>query len=78
MKVHPSESRADACRYALSGCAAGFFRHASGVQWDSRKRPPVIKTTRGLNAPLAHRSLDIPCRVASPQSPTPFLQTIPV
>jgi len=60
------------------GYAAGFFRHESGVQGDSKKRPPVIKTIRGLDAPLAHRSLDIPCQVASPQSPTPFLQTIPV
>jgi hypothetical protein len=78
MNVHPSELRADAYRYALTGCTAGFFRHGSGVQWDSRKRPLVIKTSRGLDAPLAHRSLDIPCQVASPQSLTPFLQTIRV
>ena len=76
MKVYPSESRIDTSRYARSGCAAGFFRHGSGVQWDSRKRPPVIKTIGGLDTPLAHRSLDIPCQVASPQSLTPFLQTL--
>jgi hypothetical protein len=78
MKFHPSEACADVSRYAISGCAAGFFRHGSGVQGVSRKRPPVIKTIRGLDTPLAHRSLDIPCQVASPQSLTPFLQTIPV
>jgi hypothetical protein len=78
MNAHPSESRADTRRHALRGCGAGFFRHGSGVQWDAKKRPPVIKTIRGLDAPLAHRSLDIPCQVASPQSLTPFLQTIPV
>ena len=78
MKIHPSESRADARCDAKSGRAAGFFRHESGVQWDSRKRPLVMRTIRGLDAPLAHRSLDIPCQVASPQSLTPFLQTIPV
>ena len=78
MNAHPSESRADTRRHALRGCGAGFFRHGSGVQWDAKKRPPVIKTIRGLDAPLAHRSLDIPRQVASPQSLTPFLQTIPV
>ncbi len=43
-----------------------------------KKRPPVIETIGGLNAPLAHRSPDIPCQVASPQSLTPFLQAVPV
>ena len=76
MNAHPSGSRAGASRYAAS--PQDFFRHESGVQGDSRKRPPVIKTIRGLDTPLAHRSLDIPCQVASPQSLTPFLQTIPV
>ena len=47
MKVHPSESRADTRRYALSGCAAGFFRHGSGVQWDSRKTAPGDKNHQG-------------------------------
>ena len=37
-----------------------------------------MRTIRGLDAPLAHRSLDIPCQVASPQSLTPFLQAVPV
>ena len=43
-----------------------------------RKRPLVMRTIRGLDAPLADRSLDIPCQVASPQSLTPFLQTGPL
>ena len=39
-----------------------------------RERPPVALTSRGL---MHHRrtvGLVIPCRVASPQSPTPFHQ----
>ncbi len=32
---------------------------------------------QGLDAPLAHRKLDIPCEVASPQSLFPFLQAAP-
>jgi hypothetical protein len=76
MKVQRSESRADASRYAAAPQDfLGMGPVSKGIQ---RKRPPVIKTTRGLDTPLAHRSLDIPCQVASPQSPTPFLQTISV
>jgi hypothetical protein len=76
--VHPTQARADGNRYVISGCAAGFFEAWSGGQWDSRKRPLVKRTIRGLDAPLAHRSLDVLCQVASPQSLTPFLQTGPL
>jgi hypothetical protein len=42
------------------------------------KTAPGDKGHQGPDAPLAHRSLDIPCQVASPQSLTPFLQAAPV
>ena len=37
-----------------------------------------LESRQGPDSPLAHRSLDIPCQVASPQSPTPILQAAPV
>ena len=64
--------RADVSRFGDCGCAAGFFRHGSGVQWDSRKRSLVMRTIRGLDAPLAHRSLDrAPCGAGSCQVASP-------
>jgi hypothetical protein len=39
------------------------------------KTAPGGKSHQGPDAPLAHRSLDIPRQVASPQSLAPFLQT---
>ena len=56
------------------GLAAGFFRHGSGVRWRRTKRPRTPLASRGR---MHHRrtiGLNIPRQVASPQSPTPFLQ----
>ncbi len=36
------------------------------------EKPPMAFTTRGLMHPRHTVNLIIPCRVASPQSPTPF------
>src|SRR3989339_395879 len=43
-----------------------------------KRTAPGDKSHQGPDAALAHRSLDIPCQVASPQSLTPFLQADPV
>jgi hypothetical protein len=55
-----------------------FLRHKSGVQRDLGKWLSVTRNHQEPAMPLAHRSLDIPCQVASSQSLTPFLQTVPV
>ena len=76
MNAHPSGSRAGASRYAAS--PQDFLGMGPVSKGFQENGPRWQKTIRGLDAPLAHRSLDIPCQVASPQSLTPFLQTIPV
>ena len=44
-----------------------------------RQRPPRTSIPQGPGYTLARPSvLDIPCRVAPQQSPTPFLRTLPV
>ena len=58
------------------GCAAGFSRHDSGVQWCGKQNGPQRLSVTG--GPMHHwRTLgpDIPRSVASPQSRTPFLRT---
>jgi len=39
-----------------------------------KERPPMAFTIRGLMHPWRTVDLVIPCRVAAPQSPTPFHQ----
>ncbi len=40
------------------------------------ERPPMAPTIRGLMHSRRTLDLVIPCRVASPQSPTPFHQAV--
>jgi hypothetical protein len=54
-------------------CGIGFSEAWQGVQ-GARKRPPAGSSHQRPDAPLAHLDLAIPCRVASPQSPTPLHQ----
>jgi hypothetical protein len=71
--------RADANHYAISGCAAGFSRHKSGVQWDSRVGPLAIRTIRGLDAPWTQRRWGYPLScLRREQNLTPFRQAVPV
>jgi len=59
-------------------CAAlrrDFLRHSSGVRWVIKKKSRASLTA--ARDRVHHRrtvGLVIPCRVASPQSPTPFHQ----
>jgi len=55
-------------------CGIGFSKAWQGVQ-GARKRPPAGSSRRRPDTPLAHLDLAIPCRVASPQSPTPLHRT---
>ena len=41
-----------------------------------KERPPMAFTIRGLMHPRRTVDLVIPCRVASPQGPTPFHQVV--
>jgi hypothetical protein len=54
-------------------CGSGFSEAWQGVQ-GAKKRPPARDSHQRPDAPLAHLDLAIPCRVASPQSPTPLHQ----
>ena len=54
-------------------CGIGFSKAWQGVQ-GARKRPPAGDSHQRPDAPLAHLDLAIPCRGASPQSPTPLRQ----
>ena len=74
MKVHPSESRADTRRHALRGCAAGFFRHGSGVQWDAKKTAPGDKNHQGPGHAIGAPEPGYPlsgCVPAEPDSVSP-------
>ena len=52
---------------------SGFLEAWQGVQGVG-KRPPAGNARQRPDATLAHLGPAIPCRVASPQSPTPFHQ----
>ena len=54
-------------------CKGGFSEGSQGVQ-GAKRRPPARGSRRRPEAPLAHPDLVIPCRDASPQSPTPLHQ----
>ena len=56
--------------------AADFRRH--GKVSKGKKRPPAGNSRQRPDASLAHLDLAIPCRVASPQSPTPLHQAKPL
>ena len=51
-----------------------FLRHGSGVRWCGTKRPGTPLASRGQMHQRRTIGLNIPRQVASPQSPTPFLQ----
>ena len=51
-----------------------IFGGMTPVSDGMKERPPMTFTTRGLMHPRRTVDLVIPCRVASPQSPTPFHQ----
>jgi hypothetical protein len=61
----------------MVSCGIGFSEGWQGVQ-RARKRPTAGNSRQRPDAPLAHLSLAIPCRVAPPQSPTPLHQTKPL
>ena len=61
------------------GCAAGFSRHDSGVQWCGKENGPQrLSVTRGQMHHWRTLGPDIPRPVASPQSRIPFLRTLTV
>ena len=51
-----------------------FWRHGSGVR-SVKEKPLTGFAVRGMVLDRRTVDLVIPCRVASPQSPTPFHQT---
>jgi hypothetical protein len=54
----------------LPGRKVDFLRHGSGVRW--HEKAPDHQCVRGHKRHRRTIGRIIPCRVASPQSPTPF------